>query len=55
MVWLLLKILWHAEDSSAGDSERIKMERKTEDERKDNIKKWTTMWFADALRAAVDS
>ena len=31
MVWEHLKILWHGEDNSAGDSERSK-ERKTEEE-----------------------
>ena len=29
MVWPHLKILWHGEDNSAGDSERSKKERKT--------------------------
>ena len=32
MVWPLLKILLHGENSSAGDSERSKKERKTEEE-----------------------
>ena len=32
MVWPHLKILWHAEDKSARDSERSKKERKTEEE-----------------------
>ena len=32
MVWLHLKIFWHGEDSSAGDSKRNKKERKTEEE-----------------------
>ena len=32
MVWPHLKILWHGEDNSAGDSERSKEERKTEEE-----------------------
>ena len=32
MVWPHLKILWHGEDNSAGDSERGKKERKTEEE-----------------------
>ena len=32
MVWPHLKILWHGEDSSAGDSEKNKKERKTEEE-----------------------
>ena len=31
-VWPNLKILWHGEDSSAGDSERSKKERKAEEE-----------------------
>ena len=33
MVCPHLKILWHDEDSSAGDSDRSKTERKTEEER----------------------
>ena len=32
MVWPHLKILWHGEDNSAGDNERSKKERKTEEE-----------------------
>ena len=32
MVWPHLKILGHGEDNSAGDSERSKKERKTEEE-----------------------
>ena len=32
MLWPHLKILWHGEDNSAGDSERSKKERKTEEE-----------------------
>ena len=32
MVWPHLKILCHGKDNSAGDSERNKKERKTEDE-----------------------
>ena len=32
MVWPHLKILWHGEDSFAGDSERNKKKRKTEEE-----------------------
>ena len=32
MVWPHLKILWHGENNSAGDSERSKKERKTEEE-----------------------
>ena len=31
MVWPHLKILWHGEDNSSGDSERSKKERKTEE------------------------
>ena len=31
-VWPHLKILWHGKDNSAGDSERSKKERKTEEE-----------------------
>ena len=30
VVWPHLKILWHGEDNSAGDSERSKKDRKTE-------------------------
>ena len=32
MVWTHLKILGHGEDNSAGDNERSKKERKTEEE-----------------------
>ena len=32
MVWPYLKILWHGEDNSTGDSERSKKERKTQEE-----------------------
>ena len=32
MVWPNLKILWHGKDNSAGDSEKSKKERKTEEE-----------------------
>ena len=32
MVWPHLKILGHSEDNSAGDSERSKKERETEEE-----------------------
>ena len=32
MVWPHLKILWHGENNSAGDSERSKKERKTKEE-----------------------
>ena len=32
MVWPYLKILWHGENNSAGDSERSKKERTTEEE-----------------------
>ena len=31
MVWPHLKILWHSEDNSAGDTERNKKESKTEE------------------------
>ena len=52
MVWPNLKILWQGEDNSAGDSERSKNERKTEEE--DHIKEWTGIEFGDSLRAAED-
>ena len=32
MLWPHLKIFWHGEDNSAGDSERSKKERKTKEE-----------------------
>ena len=32
MVWPHLKILWHGEDSSEGDNEKSKKERKTDEE-----------------------
>ena len=32
MVWPHFKIFWHGEDSSAGDSERNKKEKKTKEE-----------------------
>ena len=32
MVWAHLKIIWHGADNSAGDIERSKKERKTEEE-----------------------
>ena len=32
MVWPSLKIFWHGEDNSAGDSKRNKKERRTEEE-----------------------
>ena len=32
MVWPHLRIFWHGEDNSAGDSKRNKKERKTEEE-----------------------
>ena len=54
MVWPHLKILWHGEDNSAGDSERSKKERKTEEKWEDNNKEWTEMEFGDSLRAAED-
>ena len=45
-----LKIVWHGEDNSAGDSEKSKKKRKT----KEDIKEWTGMGFGDSLRAAED-
>ena len=52
MVWPHLKILGHGEDSSAGNSERSKKERKKRWE--DNIKEWTGMGFGASLWAAKD-
>ena len=43
MVWPHLKILWHGEDNSAGDSERNKKERKTEEDVGRFIKECTGM------------
>ena len=37
MVWPYIKILGHGEDNSAGDSERSKKERKTEERRDGKI------------------
>ena len=54
MVWPHLKILWHGENNSAGDSERSKKEGKTEEEMGRKIKEWTGMGFGDSLRAAED-
>ena len=54
MVWPYLKILWHSEDNSAGDSERSKKERQTEEETERYIKEWTGMEFGYSLRAAED-
>ena len=54
MVWPHLKILWYVEDNSVGDSERNKMERKTEDIGKIASGEWTGMRFGDSLRAAED-
>ena len=55
MVRPQIKILWHGEDNSAGNSERRKKERKTEGKRwEDNIKKWTGMTSGYSLRAAED-
>ena len=48
------KILWHGEDNSAGDSERSKTERKTEEEMEDNNKESTGMGFGDSLMAMED-
>ena len=50
-----IKIPGHVEENSAGDSERSKKERKTEEEMGDNIKEWTGMGFGDSLRAAEDT
>ena len=43
MVWPHLKILWHGEDNSAGDSERSKMARKTRDGKiaSRNVQEWS--------------
>ena len=49
-----LKILWHGEDNSAGDSERSKKARKIEEKMGGNIKEWTGMEFGDSLRAGKD-
>ena len=51
MVWPHLKILWHGEDNSAGDSERRGRQKKRWE---DNMKEWTGMVFGDSLRAAED-
>ena len=40
MVWPHLKILWHGEDNSTGDSEKSKKERKTEEEMERNGREW---------------
>ena len=50
----MIKILWHGEQNSAGDSERSKKKRKTEEEMDDNIKEWTGKGFGDSLRVAED-
>ena len=54
MVWPHLKILWHGEDNSAGDSERSKKEKKTEERWEGNIKGWTGVRLGDSLKAAED-
>ena len=54
MVWSHLKILWHGEDNSAGDSERDKKERKTGEAMISGIKEWTEMEFGDSVRAVED-
>ena len=51
MVWPHLKIFGHGEDSSVGDNERNKKERKRWE---DNIKEWTGIGIGDSLRAAED-
>ena len=53
MVWPHFKILRHGEDNTAGNSERSKKERKTEEMGR-SIKEWTGMEFGDSLRAAED-
>ena len=54
MVWPHLKILWHGEDSSIGDSEGARRRGRQRNRWEDNIKEWTGMWFGDSLRAAED-
>ena len=54
MVWPHLKIRRHGEDNSAGDNERSKKWRKTEEKMEDNIKEWTGMEFGDSLGTAKD-
>ena len=54
MVWAHLKILWHGEDNSAGDSERRKRRGRHKERWEDNIKEWTGIEFGDSLRAAED-
>ena len=57
MVRPRIKILWHGENNSAGDSEKNKKDRKTEDgmgRLEEIIKEWTEMGFGDSLRAAED-
>ena len=51
MVWPHLKILWHGEDNSAGDSERSKKERKRWE---NNINDWAGMCFGDSLSPVED-
>ena len=50
MVWPHLKILWYGEDNSAGDSERSKKERKTEEE----MGRWTGIGFGGSQGAKED-
>ena len=55
LVWPYLKILWHDEDSSAGDNEKSKKDRIKKSRWEDSIKEWTRMGFGDSLRAAEDN
>ena len=54
MVWPHLKILWHGEYYSAGDSERSKKERKTEEEMGRYYQGMDRNGVGDSLRAAED-
>ena len=51
MVWPHLKILWHGEDNSAGDSERSKKRRRGRQTKRweDNIKELTGIEFGDTM------
>ena len=54
MVWPHLKILGHGEDNSAGDSERSKKERKTEEEMGRKHQGMDGNGVGDSLRAVED-
>ena len=54
MVWPHLKIIGHGEDNSAGDSERSKKERKSEEEMGRQHQGMDGNGFGDSLRAAED-